>query len=114
MDLGAGTADGAWCDVGPLGFSPRPHPVQQGPQWSLPGRVLIISGGPRSRGASSISSSSMAAPVKVILVDDVDVVEGLAAPVEAMVALVGDVEGLDGPVATTLVDVSCTREEMHI
>lgn len=37
--------------------------------------------------------------------DDVDVVEGLAAPpVEAMVALVGDIEGLDAPVATTLVD----------
>ena len=65
-------------------------------------RFIIISGGPRSRGASSISSSSMAAPVVVILVDDV--VEGLTPPVEVMVAFVDDVEGLDAPVATTLVD----------
>lgn len=36
--------------------------------------------------------------------DDVDIVEGLAAPVEAMVALVDDIEGLDAPVGTTLVD----------
>ncbi|XP_041740474.1 protein C1orf43 homolog [Coregonus clupeaformis] len=46
----------------------------------------------------------MAAPVVVILVDDIDVVEGLAAPVETVVTLVDDIEGLDAPVAPTIVD----------